>query len=169
MSWRHLREPSGHYGPAVYKLRLVTRDGEPIPIPTLLGGLDASGVVDIGETGNFERRHAGLLSGIEQCNGHSAGNLWRYLCQFTRLQDVYPGCRLEYALFEVQSKLEAEQLEGDLVKEYIIRFGQLPILNRELPRPYDDDGWNRSWESVNGPVPSDWVCRIPVGLDVLNS
>jgi hypothetical protein len=162
MLWHNLPEVSGWDGPALYGLRLVTSDGQPIPIPTLLGGPDASGVVDIGESDNLERRRLELIMGIQKCAKHSAGILWRYLCQFTRLQDVYPYCRLQYTFQKAASKSEAEILEGDAVKEYIIRFGQLPILNRELPRAYDDEAWNRIYEQVWGPTPDDYQACIPV-------
>jgi hypothetical protein len=136
-------------------LRLVSAEGQPIPIPTLIDGPDPSGVIDIGEAGNFEQRRYQIISGIERCYGHSAGNFFRYLCQFTRLQEVHPGCRLQFAFRPAATKAEAEYWEAEAIKEYIIRRGQLPILNRELPRAYDDDVWNSVWERVFGPVTDD--------------
>jgi hypothetical protein len=78
--------------------------------------------------------------------------LFRYLCNFTRLKEVFPGCRLQYSFKPAATKAEAEAWEAEAIKEYIIRRGQLPILNRELPRAYDDDVWNSVWERVFGPV-----------------
>jgi hypothetical protein len=131
---------------------LVDTNGQPIPIPTLLDGPDPTGLIDIGEASNFEQRRCQIISGIERCYGHSAGNLFRYLCQFTRLQEVYPGSHLQYSFRAAASKAQAEDWEAEAIKEYIIRRGQLPILNRELPRPYDDVVWNSVWERVFGPV-----------------
>ncbi|MDY3558523.1 hypothetical protein R5W23_005643 [Gemmata sp. JC673] len=152
MEWFELQHESGCEGPAVYRLRLADANGQPIPIPTLLGGPDPSGIIDIGEAGSFERRRLQIISGVERCYGHSAGNMYRYLCQFTRLQEVHPGCRLQYSVRAAPSKGQAEDWEAEAIKEYIIRRGQLPILNRELPRAYDDVVWNAVWERVFGPV-----------------
>jgi hypothetical protein len=134
------------------KVQLVDAGGQPIPIPTLLAGLDPSGIIDIGEAGNFEQRRTQIISGVEKCYGHSAGNLFRYLCLFTRLREVHPDCRLQYTYRPAASKPEAEDWEAEAIKEYIIRCGQLPLLNRELPRAYDDAAWNSVWERVFGPV-----------------
>src|SRR5258706_194561 len=79
---------------------------------------------------------------VEKCYGHSVGNLSRYLCLFTKLQEVYPGCRLQYAVRPAASKAEAEAWEAEAVKEYVIRRGQMPLLSRVLPRAYDDEVWN---------------------------
>ena len=152
MDWFELQYASDYFGPALYRLRLANADGQPIPIPTLIDGPDPSGIIDIGEGINFEQRRYQLISGVEKCSGHSAGNLFRYLCLFTRLQEVHPGCRLQYTYRPAASKAEAEAWEAEAIKEYIIRQGQLPILNRELPRAYDDAVWNSVWDRVFGPV-----------------
>ena len=152
MDWFELQHESECYGPALYRLRLANANGQPIPIPTLIDGADSSGVIDIGEAGNFEQRRYQIINGVEKCYGHSAGNLYRYLCQFTRLQEVHPGCRLQYTFQPAANKSEAEDWEAEAIKEYIIRRGQLPLLNRELPRAYDDEVWNSVWERVFGPV-----------------
>lgn len=153
MEWFELQHATDCDGPALYRLRLGDASGQPIPIPTLLDGPDPSGVIDIGEAGNFEQRRWQIISGVERCYGHSAGNLFRYLCLFTRLQEVHPGCRLQFTFRPASSKGEAEVWEAEAIKEYIIRRGQLPILNRELPRPYDDETWNSVWDRVYGAAP----------------
>lgn len=127
MTWRFLTEPANCNTPACYRRRLVTAEGKPIPIPTLLGGPDPSGLVCVGYTGAFQSRLSKLIAAIQTCSGHPAGNLWRYLCDFTQLQRVFPGCRLQYSFTATTTEAEAEILEGDAVKEYVIRFGQLPL------------------------------------------
>jgi hypothetical protein len=119
----------------------------------LLGGSDVSGIVGIGEAGDFERRRLQLISGIERCRGHSAGELWRYLCMFTRIQEVFRDSRLQFTYRPAESKEQAKEWEAEAVKEYIIRRGQLPILSRQLPRPYDDTTWNAVWKRVFGQPP----------------
>src|SRR5207302_490247 len=96
--WFELQHASECFGPALHWLRLVDAGGEAIPVPTLLDGTDRSGVVDIGEAGNFEQRRWQMITAVKKCYGHSVGNLFRYLCLFTRLQEVYPSCRLQYGL-----------------------------------------------------------------------
>jgi hypothetical protein len=89
--WFELQHASECFGPALYWLRLADASGRPIAVPTLLDGTDQSGIVDIGEAGNFEQRRWQMITAVEKCYGHSASNLFRYLCRFTRLQEVYPG------------------------------------------------------------------------------
>src|SRR5437588_22795 len=109
--------------------------------PKSRGGPDPSGLMAIGETENFEDRRRDLINSVECCYGHSEGNFFRYLCLFTRLPEVYPDCRLQYAFRRTESKKQAEQWEEE-VKAYIIRRAQLPILNRQLPGAYNDKVWN---------------------------
>jgi hypothetical protein len=150
VEWFELQHSPGYDEPALYHLRLVSADGQPIPIPTLLDGPDVSGIVGIGEAGDFERRRLQIISGIDRCYGHSAGELWRYLGMFTRIQEVFPGSRLQFTYRRAENKEQAETWEGEAVKEYIIRRGQLPLLNRQLPRPYDDPVWNAVYEREFG-------------------
>jgi hypothetical protein len=149
--WFEIQHASEFFGPALYWLRLADAGSQAIPIPTLLDGPDRSGVIDIGEAGNFEQRRWEMINAVEKCYGHSAGNLFRYLCLFTRLQEVHPGCRLQYGFRPAASKAEAENWEAEAIKEYVIRRGQMPLLNRVLPRAYDDEVWNSVWERVFGP------------------
>jgi hypothetical protein len=129
---------------------LVDREARPIPIPTLLGGTDSSGLVNIGETDNFERRRNDIIKGIEKCDKHSAGILFRYMRLFTRLSELWPGNELQYQYTQADSKQHAEDLEARAVKEYFIRFGQMPLLNRSMPKPFDDIVWNELWELAFG-------------------
>ena len=128
-------------GPAFYRLRLVNSDGQPILIPSLTGG-DPAGIVNIGETENFEKRRGDLIGGVTRASGHSAGNLFRYLCLFSRLAASHPGCRLQYSFRPASSKAEAKMWEASAIKEYVIRFAMLPWLNRQLLRAYDDATWD---------------------------
>ncbi|MBN9121872.1 MAG: hypothetical protein J0I06_22480 [Planctomycetes bacterium] len=149
MEWFELQYMSACYAPACYRLRLVNGDGQPIPIPSLTGG-NPSGVVNIGETENFEQRRGDLLRGVTRAEGHSAGNLFRYLCLFGGLHDSHPGCRLQYSYHPAPSKVVAGEWEASAMKEYIIRFGMLPLLNRQLPKAYDDTTWNALWDAIRG-------------------
>jgi hypothetical protein len=150
--WFELHHPSEYYGAALYWLRLADASGQAIPIPSLLGVPDPTGIVNIGESSSFEQRRTEMITGVEKCYGHPAGNLFRYLCQFTRLQEVYPDCRLQYAFRPAVSKAEAKAWEAEAIKEYVIRQAQMPLLNRILPRPYDDDVCNSVWQRVFGAV-----------------
>lgn len=70
MEWFELQYMSACYGPAFYRLRLVNSDGQPILIPSLTGG-DPTGVVNIGETDNFERRRGDLIRGVTRADGRA--------------------------------------------------------------------------------------------------
>jgi hypothetical protein len=149
VEWFELQYMSACYGPAFSRLRLVNSGGLPILIPSLTGG-DPTGVVNISETDNFERRRGDLIRGVTQASGHSAGNLFRYLCLFSRLEESHPGCRLQYSFRPASSKAEAELREASAIKEYVIRFAMLPLLNRQLPKAYDDATWNALWDAIHG-------------------
>lgn len=149
MEWFELQYMSACYGPAFYRLRLVSSDGQPIPIPSLTGG-DPAGIVNIGETENFEQRRGDLIGGVTRASGHSAGNLFRYFCLFSRLEALHPGCRLQYSFRPASSKAEAKMWEASAIKEYVIRSAMLPLLNRQLPKAYDDDTWNALWDVIHG-------------------
>lgn len=159
MEWKDLSQPSEHFGPAWYEVRLADAKGCPIPLGTIFGAMDPSGIVSIGESLNLEKRRMQMLNGTENCYGHPSGNLWFYLKEFTKLLERFPGCRLQYRYQPAQTKHEAESLECAAIKSYVVRHGQMPLLNRQIPSPYDDNGWNQAWQSVFGaegsaPAPS---------------
>ncbi len=68
--------------------------------------------------------------------------MFRYMRLFTPLLKVWPDCRLQYAYTPASNDADAVELESRALKEYFVRFAQLPLLNRSMPKPYDDDAWN---------------------------
>ena len=112
--------------PGVYLIRC--RDH---PTNRLLGS-DQEGVLDIGESNNLKKRIRLFLtcaSGKKK-RGHSAG------CRFAALglKRHFPLDRLEIKWKVAESKAAARKLEGELLRQYEKKFGELPPLNAQSNR-----------------------------------
>jgi len=95
-------------------------------IPRMLA-VDEEGILDIGESANLRGRLGVFLYAAEGKKGpHAAG--WRY--NFLGLaRRGFPLGDLEFRWAGAESKAAAYSLEGDLMKGYLDRFGELPPLN----------------------------------------
>ena len=136
--WQPLAQKSGHDGPAVYELRIVTAEG-PIAVPRFLA-TDRRGLLSIGETGNMDSRRRQFIRAIETCSGHSEGNLLYYLLRHAPLQKVHPDHSLQYRFRKEFDKKTAKLGEARMIKAYIREFGEVPPLNSAIPDRYG------SWE-----------------------
>jgi hypothetical protein len=74
-NWQSIKQVLSYRGPAQYELRVVNQESQPFPIPRMLG-TDNNGVLVIGQTKNMEKRRRQVITGIEECYGHSECNLF---------------------------------------------------------------------------------------------
>ena len=93
---------------------------------------DQEGVLDIGESSNLRKRITRFYfcaSGKVE-RGHSAG------CRFAnrKLSRHFPLDQLEIKWKIAESKAAAREAEGELLRKYEKKFGELPPLNTQSNR-----------------------------------
>ena len=132
--FRPIDEPTGHRGPAVYKVRLLA-DGEVQPIARFMG-TDRSGILQIGVSGGFEGRRKQFVSGLARCNGHSEANLLHMLLKQRGFRRRIGRFELEIAFQAHRTKQAAVRAEETLIRAYLHRFGEVPPLNTAIPNRY---------------------------------
>ncbi len=140
--WQPLREESNHEGAAVYELRMVRSENNPVSIPRFLS-CDKNGLLSIGSTTCMESRRKQFICGREKCYGHSEGNLLHLLIKHTSLDERFPGYGLEFRYCPAANESEAKAAEDRLIKGYVCKCGETPPLNSAIPRRYG------SWEMEN--------------------
>jgi hypothetical protein len=69
-------------------------------------------------------------------------NLLYYWERFTALPRLFPGFAYEYRFVRLATVEEAKLLEGQILKQYVCRFGDRPPLNSALPDRYG--GWEEA-------------------------
>lgn len=139
-AWTAVEHESDRFGAAVYRIRLVRQNGTPFPMQRLTG-IDKEALLSIGKTSNMERRRDQFFCGIENCYGHSEGNLLNLLLEFSKLKQLVPGGKVQYQFSVVATDARAKTLEAKLLKDYLVRFGELPPLNAAIPSRYDRKSW----------------------------
>ncbi len=116
--------------PGVYVIRWV-RGGEPVRIPRLLG-VDESGALYVGSTGNLRRRLRRLVRGLRRPGPkiHSAALSYYFFALHKRIE----MSELEVAWVELGSRDEAGEQEWAALRSYAETYGEAPPLNRSLGR-----------------------------------
>jgi hypothetical protein len=132
--FRSIDRSTDYFGPAVYKVRLLT-GAEVVKLPRFLGH-DRSGILQIGVSGSFEKRRRQFVRGLAIGRGHSEGNLLHILQHRSRLLETFHECSYEIAFVEMAGRDEALVEEETLIKRYFTRFGEVPPLNTQLPNRY---------------------------------
>lgn len=150
------REWLAHARPEPMAYRLLAWDpvtDRPRPIPRA-AGVDDSGLLDIGESGNGRQRLRDLLGAAQgKPRSHRAG--WEYSVAGYDFGSAFPLETLRVELLHVDSKPLAEALELALLEDYRWRFKDRPPLNGSTgkinktvawlqslgDRPHDDQGW----------------------------
>ena len=104
-------------------------------------GIDPDGILDVGESGRLSDR----LWGFRQCvtvrgaEWHSAG--WRFA--FFRFDRHFPVNTLRVRWAAAESKAAAYRAEGQLLRAYLMRHGELPPLNYKFNwQSFEELGWN---------------------------
>jgi hypothetical protein len=135
--WQNIESSPGHWGAAVYEVRLTNCDGNPVQIPRFFA-IDERGILNIGETSNMNRRHRDFRTALRTGYKHSEINLWHRLCKYCRLDDRFPKCALQYRFRKETDRPTARRAEERMLKDYIMKFGELPVLNSAIPDRYGD-------------------------------
>jgi len=139
-NWQRIDEESNHDGPAIYEVRIITGEGTPVPIPRFLS-CDNDGLLLIGQTGRgMEARRAQFVCGVENCYGHSEGNLLHQLIRYSPLNERFQDYRLEFRYYPAMDQTAAKLAEEQSIKRYICKFGEVPPLNSVIPNRYGDWG-----------------------------
>jgi len=109
--------------PGVYQIRVKRGKG----IPRLLG-VEPLGILDIGESVHFRTRLRNFLrcATSSKAVAHVAGWRFRYLRLHRKGFSVEV---LEFRWKALDSKKEAQIAEGQLMREYVRDYGELPPLN----------------------------------------
>lgn len=134
-NWRSIDNPSRRVGAAVYKIRVAIAK-HPMKISRFLG-VDRTGLLSIGMTGQMEARRKQFLSGVKKGKGHSEGNLFHLLLAHAGVEKKLGSFRLEYSFQPMRTRKSAARLEADLLKRYVRRFGEAPPLNSIIPNLHD--------------------------------
>jgi hypothetical protein len=137
--WRNFDTPVAERVSAVYEVRIVDSQRNPIPIPRFLG-LDPNGILCIGQTKNMEARRKQFKRGRSGRFGHSEGNLLHILEESAGLKEVHPNARYEYRSLPSEEGSLRDR-ECSLITRYVRRFGEVPPLNSAIPRRYDPTSW----------------------------
>ena len=123
---------SGHHlelgrRPGVYRIRVFTRDGRPVPIPRL-NGIDELGILHIGHSEQLGLRVRVFRQAAEGLKApHPAGrqfHQWGFASRF-RPQDL----RFDYVI--TIDKADAIKLERHLHEEYRLRYLDKPPLDAQ--------------------------------------
>lgn len=138
-NWQPIDAKLDHKGPATYKVRMVTDEEAPVPIPRFFS-CDNSGLLVIGETSRMRNRRNGFVRGMNTGRGHSEGNLFHFLIQHGSLNQRFPVHHLEFCYVPTVNKGAAKLAEERLIKRYVREFGEVPPLNSAIPNRY------ASWE-----------------------
>ena len=122
--------------PGVYLVRLV-RDGRPVEIPRFRG-VDRSGIVYIGSTGNLRRRLRELVTQLERLRPE-CGRYSPHTAALTYHLFSWPGLGIGIGNFEVSwvefsDARVARRQELLALRRYAEKFGETPPLNMSLRR-----------------------------------
>lgn len=129
--WKPIAEPARGDEAAAYRVRLICAS-VPALIPRFLG-VDHSGILALGESHHFDRRRRQFCRALRCGQGHSEGNLLWWLSLHSALLRQFPGASYEYSVCALRSKAEAKAMEAELIKEYVVEFGEVPPLNSAMP------------------------------------
>lgn len=137
--WKDIGEECDYENAAVYKIALLESLDPliPIAIPRFLRE-DKGGILLIGATGNMKRRRREFLNGQ-----HGPASLWRRISTYTEFKKKFPNSMLAYCYTPMKDGEQATALEGTLILEYTVKYGEPPVLNSTIPKRYDDDEWQR--------------------------
>ena len=121
--------------PGVYQVRSCRPGGAGHTLPRLLAE-DVEGTLIIGQSSNLERRRRAFQRRIRVGRGHSEANLLH------RLRDAFRSHAKAGVLAQVEWRVaitdEPTTVEEQLIKAYVLTFGEPPPLNAAIPNRYGD-------------------------------
>ncbi|MGA1979348.1 MAG: hypothetical protein ABSG99_02120 [Sedimentisphaerales bacterium] len=137
-AWTPIKNRCNRNSAAVYKIALSEREDSPKPIPMKrFTGTDGEGCLSIGETTDMETRRKQFMGG-----SHSEGILLNIVKKYCRsYQKQFGNAITIYSYAVVESEDVALKEERELIKKYIMDFGEAPPLNSAVPDRYNYDEW----------------------------
>jgi len=133
--WRCVTKKANYEGPAVYRIRLVNKLGEPIQINRFLS-TDLNGLLAIGVAKtNMENRRKLFYRAFNNGRAkHSEGKLLYFIKNNSSSYKRYQNCQCQYSFWKLKSLKKAEKEEARLIKSYLKIFGEVPPLNSVIPK-----------------------------------
>ncbi len=145
--WKEIDQPTVYCSHAVYQLRYVDASASPCSIARFLGA-DPAGILYIGERASMEQARIDIKAGIDSWNKHMAGIMIHILRRYSEaFRQRHTQSRLQYRFEEHASKESRKRREERLIKEYVVRFGEVPPLNSAIPNRH------AAWETETCDVP----------------
>lgn len=135
--WKIIGKTCSYDGPAVYELRIVGIDHNPITVKRWLLE-DRNGIISIGETSNMKGRLNQFVNALNRGTGHSEANLLYLLIKYSRFSSTLLEYNIEYRYKGVSSKKEAKRQEELRIKDYVKAFGEVPPLNSVIPNRFGE-------------------------------
>lgn len=148
--WQSIEAGNSTSGPAVYKIRLAS-NGEPVAIPRFLR-IDSVGTLSIGVSRNMDKRRKNFLRSLARGRGHSEANLLRLLQMHSHLNRLYPDGEIQFTYAKRAKREDAAKAEEVLLKEYVVRFGELPPLNSAIPNRYNWQSWEDAASRIHDAI-----------------
>ena len=136
-SWRPIGDACAYRGPAVYQVRLQGPRG--VRKISRFLRRDPRGLLCIGMTGNMWGRIRQFERGLSRGTGHSEANLLHQLEESSSLNRLISRV-YQYRFRALRTRAQAAQLEEQLIKRYLKRFGEVPPLNSAIPNRYPREG-----------------------------
>ncbi len=100
----------------------------------------------------MERRRKAFLRGLARGRGHSEANLLRLLQKHSHLNRLYPDGEIQFTYAKRAKREDAAEAEEVLLKEYVVRFGELPPLNAAIPNRYNWQSWEDAANRIHGAI-----------------
>lgn len=142
-------------GPLVYRLRVWDSSAAAFRSIPRAGGVDTSGVLDIGESGDGRVRLDDFCSAAGGApRSHRAG--WEYSLNGYGFESAFPRESLRIEFVHLTSKDLAEAIELALLEDYRWRFKDRPPLNGSAGKYKKVDAWLRSLGRVPR-TPEGWL------------
>jgi hypothetical protein len=143
-AWNDIVQATSYSGHAVYQLRYVDASGSARSIARFLVP-DPTGVLYIGERANMEQARIDILTGIDCWDKHMAGIMIHILKRYSEgFRAQHSESRLQYRFEQHDSAESRKQREEQLIKAYVLRFGEVPPLNSAIPNRHS------GWENLPG-------------------
>ena len=139
-AWADINETCPHTNPAAYHVRLSS-DGRAFGLGRLLD-VDVDGLLTMGCTVRMERRRYDFVSGMTKCQGHSEANLLYLMLHHSRIKEVIPNLSVQYRYMPFETRDDAANREEQMLKQYIMHFGELPPLNCAIPDRHGKWCWD---------------------------
>lgn len=130
--WIKVETEAGYKGPAVYKISLRDKNCKPIPISRFLEE-DAKGILFIGSTKDMERRRKQCINALKNNTKGHACRMLRFLKIKTKFTKKFPKAEFYYSFSKRDLGEDAKKGEGEEIRSYLKKYGEVPVLNSDVP------------------------------------